>query len=850
MDNISGLTETEAQSLLKTCGHNEIPYSGERSILIIARSIIKEPMFLLLVGCGIIYLLLGSKLEAQMLLCFVLVMMGITFYQERKSEKALRSLRDLSSPRAIVIRDGKEKRISGRDVVCGDIVVLKEGDRVPADGYLITCSNLYIDESLITGESVPVRKKIRDSNAEGVADKDSRCNVFAGGLVVRGYGLMKVEKTGQHTLMGKIGKSIQSIEQSRTLVQVEVEKLVRIFSISGLFLCVLITISYSLFGYGWLHGILAGLTLAMAILPEEFPVILAVFFALGAWRLARHNVLTRRVPVIETLGATTVLCVDKTGTLTTNRMEVNGLYANGELIIFDRHLKNLPESFHHLIEFGVLASLEKPFDPMEKAFQVFFEQHLSATEHLHNDWVLIHEYPLSEDIVAMSNVWKSPRSDDYIIAVKGSPEAIIELCHLNEIEIAHLNGIIAKMAKEGLRVIGVASAEFKGGKDLPDQQHDFNFVFAGFIGLIDPLREEIGFSVKLCRSAGIRVLMITGDYSETAKSIAKKIGLVPYDKVVTGQQISELDDIELSEIIKKVNVFARIMPEQKLRIVNILKKMGEIVAMTGDGVNDAPALKAAHIGIAMGEKGTDVARESSDIVLLDDDFSSIVRGIKTGRAIFDNLKKAVSYVISVHIPIIGMSIFPVFMGLPLVLGPVHIVFLEMIIDPVCSIVFEAELPEQDLMERPPRRITEHLLDGRTFFLSFLQGFVVLIVVLIVFLYALASGHDETRSRAITYITLIVANICLILTNRSKTRFAFSKSNFKNKALIFVITGTMGVLVLINATNFFRTLFNFGSVDLHDVLICFMSGVASILWFEGLKFFNLRKTIKTVRQVVQ
>ncbi|MCM8788695.1 MAG: cation-translocating P-type ATPase [Candidatus Omnitrophica bacterium] len=840
MEKISGLTEAQAQDLLKTYGHNEMPHTGERSIITIARSIIKEPMFLLLVGCGIIYLLLGSKLEAQMLLFFVLVMMGITFYQERKSEKALSSLRNLSSPRAIVIRDGKEKRISGRDVVPGDIVVLKEGDRVPADGYLITCSNLYIDESLITGESVPVRKKNRDSNADDVADTNSKCNVFAGSLAVRGYGLMKVEKTGQHTIMGKIGKALQNIEQSRTLVQTEVEKLVRIFSISGLFLCVLITISYSLFGYGWLHGILAGLTLAMAILPEEFPVILTVFFALGAWRLARHNVLTRRVPVIEALGAATVLCVDKTGTLTTNRMEVNGLYANGELIIFDRHLKNLPESFHHLIEFGVLASVEKPFDPMEKAFQVFFEKHLSKTEHLHSDWILIHEYPLSEDLVAMSNVWKSPHSDDYIIAVKGSPEAIMELCHLNQKEILHLGEVITKMANEGLRVIGVASAEFKGEKGLPEQQHDFNFVFAGFIGLADPLREEIVSSVKLCQSARIRVIMITGDYPETARSIAKKIGLVPCEKIITGQQISELDDLELSRIIKNVNVFARIMPEQKLRIVNILKKMGEIVAMTGDGVNDAPALKAAHIGIAMGEKGTDVARESSDIVLLDDDFSSIVRGIKTGRAIFDNLKKAISYVISVHIPIIGMSIFPVLMGLPLVLGPVHIVFLEMIIDPVCSIVFEAELPEQDIMKRPPRKIEERLLDRRTFFLSFLQGLAVLIVVLIVFMYALASGHDETRSRAITYITLIVASICLILTNRSKTRFAFSKANFKNRSLIFVITGTIGVLVLINATTFFRILFNFGSVDLHDVLICFMSGIASILWFEGLKFFNIRK----------
>lgn len=839
MDKIQCLTESQAQYLLKVHGYNEFPQQGQRNILDILISIIKEPMFLLLVICGAIYLMLGNKLEAQMLLAFVFMIMGITFYQERKTEKALQSLRNLSSPRAVVIRDGNEKRIPGREVVPGDIVVLKQGDRVPADGIVISCSNLYVDESLISGESEPVRKRVASLHSSSQTS-EADFYVYASTLVVRGYGIMRVEKTGQQTLVGKIGKSIQNIEQSKTLIQTEVEKLVRNFSISGFFLCVFVAISYSFFNYGWLNGILAGLTLAMAILPEEFPVILAVFFALGAWRLAKHNVLTRRIPVIETLGAATVLCVDKTGTLTTNQMEVKGLYANGKLLIFENDIEHLPEVFHHLVEFGVLAGLEKPFDPMEKALQVFLQKHLSKTEHIHPNWSLVYEYPLSEKLSAMSNVWKSQHSDDYIIALKGAPEAIFDLCHLSSDEIEQLNQMVKKMAEHGLRIIGVATAQFKQNKKLPEQQHDFNFIFSGLIGLTDPMREGVVSSIKLCQSAGIRVIMITGDYPETARNIAKKIGFESYDKIITGQQIEQLDEKKFSEIVKDVNIFARIVPEQKLKIVEALKKNGEIVAMTGDGVNDAPALKASHISIAMGERGADVARESADIVLTDDDFSSIVKGIMIGRTIYDNLKKAMAYVISVHIPIIGMTLFPVIMGLPLVLGPVHIVFLEMIIDPVCSVVFEAEPAEPDIMKRPPRSSKESVLDKKTFFLSFLQGVIVFIVVFAIFLYTLSSGHSEKSSRAITYTTLIIANLSLIFTNRSTTEFAFSKRNSFNKALFFVVVSTLIFLFIANFYPFLRNLFSFGPVDLNDVLICLSAGITSILWFECFKFFRRKK----------
>ncbi len=839
-DSIYGLTEGQVEKLLRDWGFNEMPSPEHRSILTIAGNIIKEPMFLLLVACGSIYLVLGNRLEAQMLLAFVFVIMAITFFQERKTERALESLRNLSSPRALVIREGKEKRISGREVVPGDIVVLAEGDRVPADGEIVSASNLYVDESLITGESEPVRKNPLNHVKNSSMD-ERLCFVYAGALVVSGYGIMKVVSTGSRTVVGSIGKSIQNIESAETLVQKEVRLLVKRFSIAGFFLCMVVVFSHWLLNFGWLNGILAGLTLAMAILPEEFPVILTIFFALGAWRIARHNVLTRRMPVIETLGAATVLCVDKTGTLTTNQMEIRGLYADGEILIIDDDgIDRIPETFHRVVEFGVLAGLEKPFDPMESALQIFAKKHLAETEHIHNNWTLVHEYPFSENLPSMANVWKSPDGRDYIIAVKGAPETIADLCHFDSKTRMELEKTVKRMANEGLRILGVASASFRQDSVLPGEQHDFNFAFLGLIGLMDPPRLSVSSAIELCRKAGIKVVMITGDYPDTALNIARKIGLDISGRIITGQQLEQMDEDTLSQAVKDVSIFARVVPEQKLRIVNAYKKSGEIVAMTGDGVNDAPALKSAHIGIAMGEKGTDVAREASDIVLLDDDFSSIVESIKTGRRIFDNLKKAMSYIISIHVPVAGMSLFPVMMGFPLVLGPVHIVFLEMIIDPACSTVFEAEAAEPGLMDRPPRKIGESVLDRKTFLLCFLQGLVVFGVVFAVFLFALASGHDEKRSKAITYITLIVANICLIFTNRSRTRFAFSMGSSINKSLVFVVATTLIFLILVNTNPFLRNLFRFGPLDFNDFLVCFTAGIASILWFEGLKFFRRKK----------
>jgi len=837
---IKGLSETEAGERLKNEGANELPSTERRSIFAIAFEVVREPMFLLLVACGTIYLFLGDVEEAIMLLGFVFVVMGITLYQERKTERALEALRDLSSPRALVIRDGAEKRIAGRLVVRGDIVVLKEGDRVPADATLLQSVNLGADESLLTGESVPVRK----TAAEGTltmtrAGGDDLPCVFSGTMVVQGHGVAEVQATGVHTEIGRIGKALQGVVQEETLLQKQTGRAVRNLAIVGLALCALVVVVFGITRGSWLQGFLAGITLAMATLPEEFPVVLTIFLAMGAWRLSQKQVLTRRVPAIETLGAATVLCTDKTGTLTLNRMSVARIFANGQFHdTASGHASPLPETFHELVEFSILSSQTDPFDPMEKAIHQLGTLHLNNTEHLHTEWKLVQEYPLSKKLLALSHVWKSPDGADYMIAAKGAPEAIADLCHFSEVQRQELAQHIELMASEGLRVLGVAKSRFDL-TDLPGQQHDFSFEFLGLIGLADPVRPNVPDAIKECYSAGIRVVMITGDYPVTAQNIARQIGLSPNDQFLTGTDLDEMPEAELQDRIKSINIFARVAPEQKLRLVNALKANGEIVAMTGDGVNDAPALKAAHIGIAMGGRGTDVARESASLVLLDDDFSSIVQAVRLGRRIFDNIKKAIAYILAIHVPIAGMSLIPVLLKWPLVLMPVHILFLELIIDPACSTIFEAEKEEAGVMERPPRNPKEKLFSGRTLSLSILQGLSVLVIVVAVFAIALFLDRGEAEARALSYVTLIVANLGLILTNRSWTRTIWDIMRSPNTALWWVVGGATVFLGLVLYVPFLCNLFKFAFLHPIDLAVCLASGGLSIAWFEALKMLNRR-----------
>ena len=845
--NIKGLSTEEVLERIKRDGYNELPSSKPKNIFQTALDVVKEPMFILLVICGVLYLVLGDIQEAIMLLGFVFVIMGITFYQERKTEKALEALKDLSSPRALVIRNGEEIRIAGKDVVNDDIIVLKEGDRVPADAVILQEINLTVEESFLTGESVPVRKSEWDGKMEKAQPGgDDLPFVYSGTMITQGIGYAKVVAIGTKTELGKIGKAIESIEEEDTNLKKQTGKLVKALLIVGALLCVVIIVVYGLTRHDFLKAILSGITFAMAMLPEEFPVVLTIFLALGAWRISRKNVLTRRVTAIETLGSATILCTDKTGTLTQNKMEVKKIYSNeGSFDVKEKKDISLPEQFHLLVEYGILASQKDPFDPMEKAITELGEFKLANTEHLHNDWSLVHQYPLSKELLAMSQVWNSPDGNQYMIAAKGSPEAIIDLCHLPSNKKEEISKVIESMASEGLRVIGVAKAFFKR-KELPEIQHDFEFEFLGLIGLSDPVRPTVKDAIKECYRAGIKVVMITGDYPVTAQNIGKQIGLKNIENYITGKELDTLTDEALKERIKGVCIFARVVPEQKLRIVNAFKSNGEIVAMTGDGVNDAPALKASHIGIAMGGRGTDVARESSSLVLLDDDFTSIVAAVKLGRRIFDNLRKAMAYIISIHIPIAGMSLIPVLFGnLPLIFFPVHIVFLELIIDPACSVVFESESEEKDTMDKPPRSVNEPLFGANKILISILQGLSVLAVIATVYGISLSLGKPEGEVRALTFTTLIIANLGLILTNRSWSRTILEMFKTKNSALIGIFVGVIIFLGLVLNIPFLQKLFHFAPMYLNDLLICSVAGTVSILWFEIFKTIGRKKIVNKI-----
>ncbi len=833
LDN-AGLTASQALTRLAEEGYNELPAARRRPVWRMALDVLREPMFLLLLACGSLYLLLGEPQEALLLLGFVVIVMTITLYQEHKTERALEALRDLSSPRALVVRDGRQQRIAGREVVRDDLILLAEGDRVPADAVVLSATNLNVDESLLTGESVPVRKRPgKDGAALGRPGGDDQPGVFSGTLVVKGQGLAQVRATGPRTEMGKIGKALQTLQTEDTPLQRQMGHVVRTFAAIGVGVCVLVVVVYGLTRGDWLNGFLAGLTLAMATLPEEFPVVLTIFLALGAWRMSQRHVLTRRVPAVETLGAATALCVDKTGTLTLNRMRVTAIGAGPVIFPVGPEPAVLPEAVHKIVEYSLLASPADPFDPMERAMHELGQLALANTEHLHSDWALLREYPLSDHLLAMSRVWRSPDGRSHVIAAKGAPEAIADLCHFDAARRERLDGQVSRMADQGLRVIGIAGGQLRPGA-LPADQHAFDFEFLGLLGLADPVRPGVAEAVRECYQAGIRVLMITGDYPGTARKIAADIGLRPLDDVITGPELETLDDVELRRRIRTTCLFARVVPEQKLRIVEALKANGEVVAMTGDGVNDAPALKAAHIGIAMGGRGTDVAREAAALVLLDDNFASIVEAVRMGRRIYDNLGKAILFIFSVHLPIAGLSLLSVLLNWPLALLPIHVVFLELIIDPACSVVFEGEPGESDLMRRRPRRLGEPLFGPRLLLSGAVQGLGVLAVIASVYGVVLARGLGAGEARMMAFVSLVLADLGLIFANRSMRHSLLSTLRVANPALWWVSGGAVAFLALALAVPVLRDVFSFAPLHLEEIVPILLAGLASILLAESVK----------------
>ena len=829
-----GLSSAEAAQRIADEGYNELPATKQRSTLAIALSITREPMFLLLIVSVSIYLSLGDLREALVLALSLFVILGITIFQERKTERALEALRDLSSPRALVIRDGVEQRIAGRDVVRGDLLILSEGDRVPADATILSCNDLMVDESLLTGESLPVRKTAWN----GVQTKarpggDDLPFVYSGTMLVQGRGTARVSAAGINTEFGRIGKALQSVETDETFLQKKSARMIQTIAAVGLSLCTLAVVLYGVTRGNWINGFLVGIALAMSLLPEEIPVVLTVFLALGAWRMAQKNVLTRRMPAIESLGAATVLCVDKTGTLTLNRMRACRLWANDEFYEVDGIQEiSLPQRYHELVRFAVLASESDPFDPMEKAFKELGDRFLDPSVNGVN-WALAHEYSLAPELLAMSHVWRTAANQKHVIATKGAPEAVASLCHYDAEQLAKLARLVDAMAADSLRVLAVAKAE-SSSDAWPASQHDFDFTFLGLIGLADPVRPEVPAAIAQCRRAGVKVVMITGDYPSTAAAIGGKIGLPAAGQIISGGEIEGIQEGDLRRRIADTAIFARVLPEQKLTLVDAFKANGEVVAMTGDGVNDAPALKAAHIGIAMGGRGTDVARESASLVLLDDNFATIVEAIRSGRRIFDNLQKALGFIFSIHVPIAGLALVPLIFDWPLLLTPVHIVFLELIIDPACSIAFEAEPEEADLMDRPPRDPRAPLFGARDISLSLLQGSAVLLTVLAVFGLSLYKGYGETDGRTLTFATLIVGMVSLIFVNRSWSRGIFHPLHSPNRAFWWVVGGAFGFLTAVIYVPTLSNIFRFAPLHPGDLAICFAAATVSFLFIELLK----------------
>ncbi len=771
-----GLDAATAAARLQAEGPNQIGPHERRKLGAIALEVAREPMFLLLLASGSIYLAMGDPHEALALLGFVLIIMGITVAQERRTDNTLDALRDMSSPRARVMRGGALLRVAGPEVVRGDLLLLAEGERVAADGEVLQAHELAVDESLQTGESEPVAKQAGST-------------VLAGTLAVRGQALVRVTATGQHTALGRMGSALQDIELEPSPLRTEISRLTQRLTVLALVLSLLLAGLFWLLRGDGFEAILAGITLAMGLLPQELAVFMIVFFALGARRLAARQVLTRRLNAIETLGATTVLCVDKTGTLTQNRMALAALWADDQTWQVGES-GPLPEAFHELVEYGVLASEIEPHDPMEGALHDFAALHLGGTKRLHPSWTLAREYELSPGLLAMSHLWQGDANADGVVAAKGAPEAVAALCRLAPPQHARVVAQAASLAGQGLRVLGVAKASHRSAEAWPEHQAAFDFEFVGLLGLADPLRPEVPAAVAQCQRAGIRVVMITGDHAHTALAVARQAG-IQSQQALSGADVQALPEADLARLLQTpgldhdrpgeaVNVFARVTPAQKLKLVQAFKVDGQVVAMTGDGVNDAPALKAAHIGIAMGQRGTDVAREAAALVLLQDDFGAIVAAIRLGRRIYANLRQATAYTLAVHVPILGVTLLPTLLGLPLVLAPLHIAFVELVIDPACSIVFEAEQSEAGdapLMAQPPRARTEPLIGKRQVLEALLQGVLTTLMVMGVYAGMLAAGSEVGAARAASFVTLVTGNAVLIFPNR--TRHSHHSRNNRN-----------------------------------------------------------------------
>lgn len=820
---MAGLTSAEAQRRLAEVGYNELGEIRQRRLSAFLRTVFSEPMFFLLLGAAALYVVLGNYKEGLVLSLAMVLIIAITFFQKQKSSRALAELKKLSSPRALVLRDDRPMRIAGKEVVPGDWLILSPGDRVAADATLLESAGLYADESLLSGESAAVHKEL-------VQHKD----LFSGSLIVAGKGLAVVSATGHRSMLGKIGRSVQGIAPARSGLQKASAVLTKKLLWWGFAVSLLVVLAFYLTRGNFLASLLSGLSASMAILPEEFPVVLAIFFAIGAWRISQNNVLTRNPSAIETLGSATVLCADKTGTITQNKMELALLY-NGKEWLEKSFFSSRPASFNELLYVARRASEPQSVDPMDVAITDLSDGWGNALV----DLSLLKEYPLRDDLLAVTRVWSAGEEKALIVATKGAPETVFRLCALSKEQEEDSRRALHFMAEKGYRVLAVASASI-GSEGVPEHPTGFLFSFVGLLGFEDPVRPEIKEAMASCHSAGIKVVMITGDHPATARQVANQVGLNTR-RVITGSEMEALDDTALASLIKEDVVFARVLPEQKLRLVRAFHINGEVVAMMGDGVNDAPALKAADIGIAMGKRGTDVAREAADLVLLDDNFFSVVRAIAMGRRIYDNLQKAMLYILSIHIPIVGLVLVPAFWaGLPVIMLPVQIVFLELIIDPVCSVAFESQPAEPGVMRRRPRSKHAQFFSNRFFRTSVFYGLLLLIFVLVVYQGCLWGGLGDRVARGAAFGALVLQNLFLISSLLSFSQ-SFFVSVIKNRAAVLLLSVAAVLLLCIFLFSFLRDLFQVDPPEWPVAGLVMMVSVSYLLTLEALKWWQHKKS---------